>query len=70
MQNAFALLRYASRLWIFILRTTLITLGIACIAALLAFFNYTQTIAVVGHPASAQTIIGLREPVRVTFSHP
>ena len=70
MQNAFALLRYASRLWIFVLRTTLITLGIACIAALLAFLSYKQTIAVVGQPASAQTIIGLREPIRVTFSQP
>ena len=70
MQNALALLRQASRLWIIVLRTTLIMFATMMMVALLAFQFYRESIAIIGQPASAQTVIGLQEPLRVVFSHP
>ena len=69
MQYARALLRHLSRLWIIMLRTTLVVVVTLTSLAAVAFQWYEQSLSIVGQSGSAEQGIGLQEPIRITFSH-
>ena len=71
MQYARALLRHLSRLWIIVLRTTLIMVITIISVAGVAFQWYAESVSIVGQSGTATGRgIGLQEPIRITFSHP
>ena len=69
MQYARALLRNLSRLWIIVLRTTLVMLIALTSMAAVAFQWYAQPLSIVGQSGVAGRGVGLREPIQITFSH-
>jgi len=69
MQYARALLRHLSRLWIIVLRTTLIVVVTLTSLAAVAFQWYAQSLSIVGQSGSADQRIVLQEPIRIKFSH-